>query len=155
MRVTEELDAKALPSPADGVHVYDLGQNMVGHAGVTLTGGAGQTVRIRVAEVLNPDGTLYTANFRGAKATDYYTFATDGAETWEPKFTFHGFRYVEITGVDEARSADAITGVVVGTDNTPTASLETSSAPRQPAPEQHRLGSARQLPVDPDRHARA
>lgn len=127
VRVTEELDAKALPSPASGVHVYDLGQNMVGHARVTLTGEAGLTVRIRVAEVLNPDGSLYTANFRGAKATDYYTFATDGAETWEPKFTFHGFRYVEITGVDEAPSADAITGIVVGTDNTPTASLETSS----------------------------
>ena len=127
VRVTEELGAKVLPSPADGVHVYDLGQNMVGHARVTLTGEAGQTVRIRVAEVLNADGSLYTANFRGAKATDYYTFATDGAETWEPKFTFHGFRYVEITGVDEAPSADAITGVVVGTDNAPTASLETSS----------------------------
>lgn len=128
VRVTEELDATTLPSPADDVHVYDLGQNMVGHPRVTLTGETGQTVRIRVAEVLNPDGSLYTANFRSAKATDYYTFATDGAETWEPKFTFHGFRYVEITGVDEAPPADAITGVVVGTDNTPTASLETSSA---------------------------
>lgn len=128
VRVTEELDATALPSPADGVHVYDLGQNMVGHARVTLTGEAGETVRIRVAEVLNADGTLYTANFRSAKATDYYTFATDGTATWEPKFTFHGFRYVEVTGIDEAPSADAITGVVVGTDNTPTGSLETSSA---------------------------
>ncbi len=127
VRVTEELAAKVLPSPANGVHVYDLGQNMVGHVRVTLEGEAGQTVRIRVAEVLNADGSLYTANFRGAKATDYYTFASDGAETWEPKFTFHGFRYVEITGVDEAPSADAITGVVVGTDNTPTAALETSS----------------------------
>ena len=128
VRVTEELDASVLPSPADGVHVYDLGQNMVGHARVELTGQAGETVRIRVAEVLNPDGSLYTANFRSAKATDYYTFATDGTATWEPKFTFHGFRYVEITGVDEAPPAGAITGVVVGTDNTPTAALETSSA---------------------------
>ena len=128
VRVTEELDATTLPSPAEGVHVYDLGQNMVGHARVTLTGEAGETVRIRVAEVLNADGTLYTANFRSAKATDYYTFGSDGTATWEPKFTFHGFRYVEITGVDEAPPADAITGVVVGTDNTPTASLETSSA---------------------------
>lgn len=127
VRVTEELDATTLPSPAAGVHVYDLGQNMVGHARVELTGQAGDTVRIRVAEVLNPDGTLYTANFRSAKATDYYTFATDGMATWEPKFTFHGFRYVEITGVDEAPPADAITGVVVGTDNTPTTVLETSS----------------------------
>lgn len=128
VRVTEELDATVLPSPADGVHVYDLGQNMVGHPRVTLTGQAGETVRIRVAEVLNPDGSLYTANFRSAKATDYYTFATDGTATWEPKFTFHGFRYVEITGVDVAPPADAVIGVVVGTDNTPTASLETSSA---------------------------
>ncbi|MDQ0893744.1 family 78 glycoside hydrolase catalytic domain [Agromyces ramosus] len=128
VRVTEELDATVLPSPAAGVHVYDLGQNMVGHARVTLTGETGDTVRIRVAEVLNPDGTLYTANFRSAKATDYYTFGADGTATWEPKFTFHGFRYVEITGVDEAPPAEAITGVVVGTDNTPTASLETSSA---------------------------
>lgn len=128
VRVTEELDATALPSPADGVHIYDLGQNMVGHPRVTLTGQAGETARIRVAEVLNADGTLYTANFRSAKATDYYTFATDGTATWEPKFTFHGFRYVEITGVDDAPAPDGITGVVVGTDNTPTASLETSSA---------------------------
>lgn len=127
VRVVDELDAKALPSPADGVHVYDLEQNMVGHVRVKLTGEAGQTVRIRVAEVLNPDGSLYTANFRSAKATDYYTFAEDGTATWEPKFTFHGFRYVEITGVDEAPPADGITGVVVGSDNAPTASLETSS----------------------------
>lgn len=128
VRVTQELTATELPSPADGVYVYDLGQNMVGHARVTLQGEAGQTARIRVAEVLNPDGTLYTANFRGAKATDYYTFAGDGAETWEPKFTFHGFRYVEITGVDEAPSAEDITGVVVGTDNISTGALETSSS---------------------------
>ena len=154
MRVTEELDATPLPSPDAGAHVYDLGQNMVGHARVTLTGEAGETVRIRVAEVLNPDGTLYTANFRSAKATDYYTFATDGPETWEPKFTFHGFRYVEITGVDEApagrrdhrrrrrhRRRPGLARDLVGAG--------------QPAAEQHRLGPARQLPVDPDRHARA
>ena len=63
-------------------------------------------MRIRHAEVLNPDGTLYTANLRGAKATDYYTFAGDGPETYEPSFTFHGFRYVEITGVDAAPAAE-------------------------------------------------
>ena len=118
MRVTEELDATALPSPAAGVHVYDLGQNMVGDARVTLTGrGRRRPCGSAYAEVLNPDGTLYTANLRSAKATDYYTFATDGTETYEPKFTFHGFRYVEITGVDEAPPADAVTGVVVGTDH--------------------------------------
>ncbi|WP_082008380.1 family 78 glycoside hydrolase catalytic domain [Microbacterium mangrovi] len=128
VRVTQTLSAKALKSPADGTYVYDLGQNMVGHARVTLTGTAGRTARIRVAEVLNPDGSLYTDNFRSAKATDYYTFGADGTATWEPHFTFHGFRYVEITGVDTAPAASDITGVVIGTDNAKTGTLRTSSA---------------------------
>ncbi|MCC2592005.1 family 78 glycoside hydrolase catalytic domain [Tessaracoccus sp. OS52] len=128
VRVTQELEAESLPSPTPGAFVYDLGQNMVGHVRIAVSGRPGQTVRIRVAEVLNPDGSLYTANYRSAKATDYYTLATSEEETWEPKFTFHGFRYVEITGLDEAPPASAITGVVVGTDNELTGRLTTSSA---------------------------
>ncbi|WP_438354333.1 family 78 glycoside hydrolase catalytic domain [Microbacterium sp. CJ88] len=128
VRVTQELKATRIADAGAGVFVYDLKQNMVGHARVTIAGKAGQTVRIRVAEVLNPDGTLYTANFRSAKATDYYTFAKDGTATWEPKFTFHGFRYVEITGVPAAPDASGITGVVVGSDNAQTGTLQTSSA---------------------------
>ncbi|MFI6962209.1 family 78 glycoside hydrolase catalytic domain [Streptomyces sp. NPDC050255] len=128
VRVTEELKtAKRIDSPTEGVHLYDLGQNMVGHIRLTLKGAPGRTVRIRHGEVLNPDGTLYTANLRSAKATDYYTFATDKPETFEPSFTFHGFRYVEISGVDEAPAAENLVGVVVGTDGDLTSTLDTSS----------------------------
>ncbi|WP_370616879.1 family 78 glycoside hydrolase catalytic domain [Mumia qirimensis] len=129
VRVTQELtDARRIDSPTDGVYLYDLGQNMVGHVRVTLDGDEGDTVKIRHGEVLNPDGTLYTANLRSAKATDYYTLGSDGPETWEPAFTFHGFRYVEISGVDEAPDADDLVGVVVGTDGELTSELDTSSA---------------------------
>lgn len=128
VRVTEELEtAERIESPTDGVYLYDLGQNMVGHVRLTLQGEPGQTVTIRHGEVLNPDGTLYTANLRSAKATDRYTFASDQPETFEPSFTFHGFRYVEISGVDEAPDAADVVGVVVGTDGELTSSLDTSS----------------------------
>lgn len=128
VRVTQELHtAERIESPTDGVYLYDLGQNMVGHVRLTLRGEPGQTVTIRHGEVLNPDGTLYTANLRSAKATDRYTFASDQPETFEPSFTFHGFRYVEISGVDEAPAAADLVGVVVGTDGDLTSSLDTSS----------------------------
>lgn len=128
VRVTEELEtAERIDSPTDGTYLYDLGQNMVGHVRVTLQGEPGQTVKVRHGEVLKPDGTLYTANLRTAKATDYYTFATDEPETFEPSFTFHGFRYVEISGVDRAPDADDLVGVVVGTDGELTSELDTNS----------------------------
>ncbi|MDQ4109728.1 MAG: family 78 glycoside hydrolase catalytic domain [Actinomycetota bacterium] len=128
VRVTEELEtAKRIDSPTDGVYLYDLGQNMVGHVRLTLQGEKGQTVTIRHGEVLNPDGTLYTANLRSAKATDTYTFGSDDPETYEPSFTFHGFRYVEISGLDEAPDASDIVGVVVGTDGDLASTLDTSS----------------------------
>ena len=128
VRVTGERAATALSSPTPQTYLYDLGQNMVGKARFTLTGTPGQKVKFRYGEVLNPDGSLYTANLRGAKATDYYTFASSSPETYAPTFTFHGFRYIEITGLDSAPPASAVTGVVMGTDGAPTSSFETSSA---------------------------
>ncbi|MFE7224906.1 family 78 glycoside hydrolase catalytic domain [Nocardioides sp. NPDC057577] len=128
VRVTEELEtAKRIDSPTDGVYLYDLGQNMVGHVRLTVQGEKGQTVTIRHGEVLNPDGTLYTANLRSAKATDTYTIGSDEPETYEPSFTFHGFRYVEISGLEEAPDASDIVGVVVGTDGDLASTLDTSS----------------------------
>ncbi|MGH2948560.1 MAG: family 78 glycoside hydrolase catalytic domain, partial [Solirubrobacteraceae bacterium] len=127
VRVTQELAAERLPSPTPGTYVYDLGQNMVGKVRLTLSGERGRTIRIRHAEVLNPDGSLYTDNLRSAKATDYYTFAGPGPETFAPSFTFHGFRYVEITGLDSPPPASAVTGVVMGTDGELVSELDTSS----------------------------
>ncbi|MFJ2766971.1 alpha-L-rhamnosidase [Streptomyces sp. NPDC087300] len=114
-RVERTLAARKMTEPKPGVFVYDLGQNMVGAVRLTVSGKAGTTVRLRHAEVLNPDGTLYTANLRTARATDTYTLKGGGKETYEPRFTFHGFRYVEVTGYPGRPPLDAVAGRVVHT----------------------------------------
>ena len=128
VKVTAELAAKTVTSPQPGVWVFDLGQNMVGSVRLRVTGDAGQTVRIRHAEVLNPDGTVYTANLRSAQATDSYTLAGTGAEVYEPRFTFHGFRYVELTGFPGVPTLSTVTGRVMGTAAPVTGELTTSDA---------------------------
>jgi alpha-L-rhamnosidase len=127
VRETQVLGAKKLTQPAAGAYVYDLGQNMVGVPRLTLTGSAGQSVRIRYAEVLNQNGTLYTDNFRSAKVTDRYVFTGAGPVTYQPRFTQHGFRYVEITGVDSPPALSDVKGVVLGSDLRPTGTLKTSN----------------------------
>ncbi|MFJ6850639.1 alpha-L-rhamnosidase [Streptomyces sp. NPDC091271] len=114
-RVERELTTREVTEPEPGVFVFDLGQNMVGTARLTVSGPAGTTVRLRHAEVLNPDGTVYTANLRTARATDTYTLKGGGRETYEPRFTFHGFRYVEVTGYPGTPGRDAIVGRVIHT----------------------------------------
>ena len=106
--------------------IFDLGQNITGRVRIRLRGEAGATVRIRHAEVLNPDGSLYTANLRTARATDYYTCKGAGEEIWEPRFTFHGFRYVELYGRIEPPTKKAITGIVLHSENPVTGSFECS-----------------------------
>ncbi len=106
--------------------IFDLGQNITGRVRIRVRGAAGTTVRIRYAEVLNPDGSLYTANLRTARATDYYTCKGGGDEIWEPRFTFHGFRYVELYGSIETPSKKAVTGIVLHSENPVTGSFECS-----------------------------
>ena len=88
---------------------------MVGNVRLKVRGEAGDTVTLRHAEVLNPDGTIYTDNLRSAKATDQYTLKGEGEEIYEPHFTFHGFRYVEVTGLSEEPTLETITGRVMHT----------------------------------------
>jgi alpha-L-rhamnosidase len=85
--------------PANAAHpvIYDMGQNMVGNVRIHVHGPRGIVVRLRYAERLNPDGSIYTENLRNADATDTYALSGDGDETWTPAFTFHGFRYVELS----------------------------------------------------------
>ncbi|MBR0057539.1 MAG: family 78 glycoside hydrolase catalytic domain [Kiritimatiellae bacterium] len=148
-----ELPAKKRTEPAPGVYVFDLGQNMVGLERVTLRGKPGAKISIRFAEMLNPDGTLYTANYRSARSTDTYVCgravgaslpdrreSAAGAslpgrdistkcppETYEPHFTFHGFRYIELSGdfAVPPECAD-VTGVVIHTDMARTGRFECS-----------------------------
>ncbi|MFI6263848.1 family 78 glycoside hydrolase catalytic domain [Micromonospora sp. NPDC051006] len=127
VRVVQELPARALTQPTPGTWIFDLGQNMVGKVRLKLDGPAGATVRLRHAEVLNPDGTAYTANLRSARATDLYTLRGGGAEVYQPTFTFHGFRYVELTGYPGTPDLSTVTGLVMHTDGELTSEFETSN----------------------------
>jgi alpha-L-rhamnosidase len=110
------LKPKSINQPKPGRWVYDLGQNMVGIVRLKISAPAGTEITLRHAEMLNPDGTIYTTNLRGAPSIDHYVCKGDGVEVWQPRFTFHGFRYVEITGLTGRPKQDAVTGVVIGSD---------------------------------------
>lgn len=118
VRATGEIPALSVTEPEPGRFVFDLGQNMVGWPRLTMPVEKGQTITIRFAEMLNQDGTLYTANYRRAKSTDFYTTAETGTIDWSPTFTFHGFRYVELSGLTEGAkpAADWVTGIVLHSD---------------------------------------
>jgi len=128
IRIETTLHAKALTEPRPGVYVYDFGQNMAGFAHIRIQGKAGTRIRLRFAEVLNPDGTIYTENLRTALATDYYTLAGQGEENYEPSFTFHGFRYVELTGLPGKPDIAAVTAKVIHTAAPFDTQLATGSA---------------------------
>lgn len=130
VRVTGVLPARARTMPTPGEYVYDLGQNMVGVARVRITGTEGRTVRIRYAEELHRQGgqrgRLYTDNLRSARATDTYTFARAETVVYQPVFTQHGFRYIEITGLDTPPEPADVQGVVLGSDLPPVGDLRLS-----------------------------
>lgn len=99
IKVTQTLEPKSVTQPKAGTTVYDLGQNFAGWAKITAQGAAGTQVKLRFGEILNADGTVYTTNLRSAQQTDTFTLRGTGApETYEARFTYHGFRYVEVTG---------------------------------------------------------
>ncbi|HEX5782799.1 MAG TPA: family 78 glycoside hydrolase catalytic domain, partial [Solirubrobacteraceae bacterium] len=113
IRVTEELEPVSVTEREPGVHVVDLGQNLVGWVRMAVAGERGTTVRLRFAEMLEEDGSLHLANLRSARPQETYVLRGGGREVFEPRFTFHGFRYVEVSGLAEAPE---ITGRVVHSD---------------------------------------
>ena len=123
-----ELKPKTVTEPKPGGWVYDLGQNMVGVVQLKVSAPAGTKITLRHAEMLNPDGTLYTRNLRGATSVDHYICKGTGTEVWQPRFTFHGFRYVEITGLDGHPGKDAVTGIVIASDTSRTGEFACSDA---------------------------
>src|SRR5918994_3868156 len=128
IRVTEELEAKTVTEPREGVYVFDLGKNMVGRVRLKVEGEAGTEIALRQAEALNQDGTIYTTNLRSARAIDRYVLKGEGEEVYEPRFTFHGFRYVEVTGYPGEPQPEAVTGRVVHSATPPTGSFECSNS---------------------------
>ena len=128
IQVTETMQPKKVASPADGVYVFDMGQNMVGWAALKATGPAGTKIRLRFAEILKPDGNIYRDNLRAAEATDTFILRGGGSEYFEPHFTYHGFRYIEVTGYPGKPPLDAITGLVFHTANEFTGKFTSSNS---------------------------
>ena len=98
------------------MYVLDLGQNFAGVPRLKIHGEPGQRVTLRFAERLSPDGTIYTTNLRSARCIDTYICDGKGEETWSPRFTFHGFQYVEITGLKSPPTVGTVTGVALSSD---------------------------------------
>jgi len=115
VRRTEMVTPVAITRSPTGRTIVDFGQNLVGRLRLTLHGEAGQTVTLRHAEVLE-NGELCTRPLRTARATDRYTLRGNGVETWEPRFTFHGFRYAEVEGWPGELQTDDIRAVVCHSD---------------------------------------
>lgn len=136
VRVMDVLDVVEVTEPEEGVYIYDFGQNFAGNVQITVKGERGQKITMRYGEMLNddsgtgdgPEGTLFTANLRTARATDTYVLSGDAeGETWTPRFTYHGFRYMEITGLDEPLPAEDVKGLVIYSDMEDTATFKSSN----------------------------
>jgi alpha-L-rhamnosidase len=106
--------------------VFDLGQNFAGVVRLRTRGPAGTRITMRFAERLNPDGSLYTLNLRSARAIDTYICNGSGEESWEPRFTFHGFQYVEVSGLAEEPTSGTITGIPLSSATEPVGAFECS-----------------------------
>jgi len=117
VRITRELAAKSVKQIKPGTWIFDLGQNIAGNVRLKVKAEAGKTFTLRFAEMLHPDGRIMTENLRQARATD--TYIAKGApegETWTPRFTSHGFQFVEITGFDTEPPLGTVTGLVMHSD---------------------------------------
>jgi alpha-L-rhamnosidase len=127
MRVVDKVTPVGLKKMGDRRYILDMGQNMVGWLRIKVQGHAGDTLRLRFAETLQADGELFTRNLRDARATDTYVVRGDEVgSSWAPRFTYHGFRYVELTGFDRPTPAD-FTGEVVNDDLATIGTFETSN----------------------------
>ncbi|MBL8094316.1 MAG: glycoside hydrolase family 78 protein [Anaerolineales bacterium] len=127
MRRIETIAPVSITASPSGKTLVDFGQNLVGRLSIRVRGAAGQTVTLRHAEVLE-HAELGTRPLRYAKATDRYTLKGDGVETWEPRFTFHGFRYVEVQDWPGVLEAADLSAVVIHSDLERTGWFETSDA---------------------------
>ncbi|MDR2388871.1 MAG: glycoside hydrolase family 78 protein [Tannerellaceae bacterium] len=127
IQVMETLTPTSIREVTPGVHILDMGQNMVGWLALKVKGDKGQTVRLRFAETLRQDGTLYLDNLREALVTDTYILrGDDQPEVWEPSFTYHGFRFVEVSGYPGQPAPEDFQGKVVYDEMDLTGHFETS-----------------------------
>jgi alpha-L-rhamnosidase len=127
IRVADTLVPKSVTNPLPGVYVYDFGQNFAGRAVLHARGPRGTRIEMRFAELVRRDGLINRLNIRTAKARDIFILNGKGRETFRPRFTYHGFRYVELTGYPGTPSLDTIRAQVVHTAVSPTGSFVASN----------------------------
>ena len=127
VRALEAIKPISITEHRPGCLVVDFGQNITGWMRLEVEGAVGATVQMRFAEILEPTGGIYTDNLRSARQTDSYTLKGHGLEVFEPRFTFHGFRYVEVTGYPGTLEPSALTARFVGSDTPLTGQFETSN----------------------------
>ncbi len=128
MKVMETIKPVSIKPLKTGVYILDFGQNMAGWVRLNVKGKKGDQVKLRFAETLQSSGELFVRNLRDAKVTDVYTLKGNATESWEPRFVYHGFRYVEITGFPGVPRLENFEGRVVY-DDIPTTGTFTSSNP--------------------------
>lgn len=113
IRVTREISPVKRTQPQPNTLIYDFGQNLVGWCRIKLRGSRGTQVTLRHAEWLEDDGTLHTQNLGAAAQTDRYILRGEREEIYEPRFTYHGFRYLEVTGLSEPLPTGAVVARVI------------------------------------------
>ena len=128
VRRVRELRPVSMRRAPSGEMLFDLGQNFTGWARLAVSGPPGTTVTMRFGEVLDRNGNLYTANLRAAAQTDRYTLSGKAREVYEPHFTFHGFRYVAVSGLPAPADSTTITGIAVSSDLAQTGTFVTSDS---------------------------
>jgi alpha-L-rhamnosidase len=128
VRKHETFKAIKLITTPSGEKVLDFGQNLVGWVVVKATGNAGDKIVLKHAEVLDKQGNFYTENLRAAKATATYILKGGVAETFEPHFTFYGFRYLKIENYPGEINPDNFTAVALYSDMKPTGTFTSSNA---------------------------
>ena len=150
VRVIEHLPVQQVLTTPSGRTVLDFGQNLVGRLRIRVRGERGHTITLRHAEVLE-NGELGVRPLRNAAATDHYTLAGDGEETWEPRWTFHGFRYAEIENWPGELTPDRVDGRRAAQRHAQDRRLRHLTRVAATVARQRRLEHAGQLPVDPHR----
>lgn len=128
-----KIKPKSFREVKPGIYVFDLGQNIAGYSQIRIEGAKGDTIQLKHGERLNKDGTVEQEEIlrflRSGKAqTDSYILKGEGKEIWKPSFVYHGFQYVEVSGLKEAPKEDFLTGIVIHTSFEKKGSFECSNA---------------------------
>jgi len=126
IRVMDTIVPLNMTNPKPGVYVFDMGQNLSGWARLRVSGPRGTEVRLRFAEMVYESGLVNQENLRSARAEDVYVLKGEGEEAYEPRFTYHGFRYVQMTGFPGVPTAETLRGRVVHTSVKQTGSFAAS-----------------------------